>query len=108
MEIGIRYCIRMILVFVATVTVVSVEGVDVPLSGTDILVGRSFSDFICRNAAHETVAETFSLTNGVLTCQLELRRVCQTYYQSIPKYGTVITKTEYSMVWYCYCLTYLL
>jgi hypothetical protein len=57
----------MILVFVATVTVVSVEGVDVPMSGTDILAGRSLSDFICRNAAPETVAETFSLTNGVLT-----------------------------------------
>ena len=67
MEIGIRDCIRMILVFVATVTVVSVEGVDVPMSGTDILAGRSLSDFICRNAAPETVAETFSLTNGVLT-----------------------------------------
>jgi hypothetical protein len=67
MEIGIRDCIRIILVFVATVTVVSVEGVDVPMSGTDILAGRSLSDFICRNAAPETVAETFSLTNGVLT-----------------------------------------
>jgi hypothetical protein len=57
----------MILVFVATVTVVSVEGVDVPMSGADILAGRSLSDFICRNAAPETVTETFSLTNGVLT-----------------------------------------
>jgi hypothetical protein len=57
----------MILVFVATVTVVSVEGVDVSMSGTDILAGRSLSDFTCRNAAPETVTETFSLTNGVLT-----------------------------------------
>jgi hypothetical protein len=57
----------MILVFVATVTVVSVEGVDVSMSGTDILAGRSLSDFTCRNATPETVTETFSLTNGVLT-----------------------------------------
>ncbi len=67
MSIGIRDCIRMILVFVATVTVVSVEGVDVPMSGTNLLVGRRLSDFICRNASPETVAETFSLVNGVLT-----------------------------------------
>jgi hypothetical protein len=52
--------------------VVAADGEESSMSGMDILAGRSLSDFICRNAAPETVAETISLTNGVLTCQLEL------------------------------------
>jgi hypothetical protein len=47
--------------------VVVADGEESSMSGMDILAGRSLSDFICRNAAPETVAETFSLTNGVLT-----------------------------------------
>ena len=57
----------MILVSVAVVMAVAAEGGECSMSGADILAGRSLSDFICRNAAPETVAETFSLTNGVLT-----------------------------------------
>ena len=56
-----------VLVAIAATTVFSASGVESSLSGADILAGRSLSDFICRNAAPETVAETFSLTNGVLT-----------------------------------------
>jgi hypothetical protein len=52
---------------IGVVMAVADEGGESSLSGTDILAGRSLSDFICRNAAPETVAETFSLTNGVLT-----------------------------------------
>jgi hypothetical protein len=48
------------------------EGLGCSMSGVDILAGRSLLDVIWRNAAPETVAETISLTNGVLTCQLEL------------------------------------
>jgi hypothetical protein len=48
------------------------EGSGCSMSGVDILAGRSLLDFIWRNAAPETIAETISLTNGVLTCQLEL------------------------------------
>ena len=57
----------MILVSVAVVMAVAAEGGECSLSGADILAGKSLSDFICRNAAPETVTETFSLTNGVLT-----------------------------------------
>ena len=46
---------------------VKTKGAEGSISGVDILAGRSLSDFICRNAAPETVAETFFLTNGVLT-----------------------------------------
>ena len=44
-----------------------VSGVESSRSKVDILAGRSLSDFVCRNALPEIVAETFSLTNGVLT-----------------------------------------
>ena len=66
-----RVCMRkafqMTLVSVAVAMAVAAEGGESSLSGADILAGRSLSDFICRNATPETVAETFSLTNGVLT-----------------------------------------
>ena len=62
-----RKVFQMTFFAVAVVMAVAVEGVESSLSGADILAGRSLSDFICRNAAPETVAETFSLTNGVLT-----------------------------------------
>ena len=62
-----RKAFQMTLVSVAVVMAVAAEGVESSLSGADILAGRSLSDFICRNAAPETVTETFSLTNGVLT-----------------------------------------
>ena len=59
--------VNIVLVAIAVTTVFSASGVESSMSGMDILAGRSLSDFICRNAAPETVAETFSLTNGVLT-----------------------------------------
>ena len=59
--------VNIVLVTIAATTVFSVSGVESSMSGTDILAGRSLSDFICRNVTPETVAETFSLTNGVLT-----------------------------------------
>ena len=59
--------VNIVLVAIAATTVFSASGVESSMSGTDILAGRSLSDFICRNAAPETVTETFSLTNGVLT-----------------------------------------
>lgn len=59
--------VNIVLVAIAATTVFSASGVESSLSGADILAGRSLSDFICRNAAPETVTETFSLTNGVLT-----------------------------------------
>ena len=62
-----RKAFQMTLVSVAVAMAASVGGRENSMSGTDILAGRSLSDFICRNAAPETVAETFSLTNGVLT-----------------------------------------
>ena len=62
-----RKVFQMTFFAVAVVMAVAAEGVESSLSGADILAGRSLSDFICRNAAPETVAETFSLTNGVLT-----------------------------------------
>ncbi len=62
-----RKNVNIVLVAIAATTVFSASGVESSLSGADILAGRSLSDFICRNAAPETVAETFSLTNGVLT-----------------------------------------
>ena len=62
-----RKVFQMTFFAVAVVMAVAVEGVESSMSGMDILAGRSLSDFICRNAAPETVAETFSLTNGVLT-----------------------------------------
>ena len=62
-----RKNVNIVLVAIAATTVFSVSGVESSMSGMDILAGRSLSDFICRNAAPETVAETFSLTNGVLT-----------------------------------------
>jgi hypothetical protein len=52
---------------VAAAMAVADEESGCSMSGVDILAGRSLSDFICRNAAPETVAETFYLTNGVLT-----------------------------------------
>ena len=52
---------------IAATTVFSASGVESSMSKVDILAGRSLSDFVCRNALPETVAETFSLTNGVLT-----------------------------------------
>ena len=55
------------MVAIAAATAVSTGGAEGSRSGEDILAGRSLSDFICRNAAPETVTETFSLTNGVLT-----------------------------------------
>jgi hypothetical protein len=63
----VRKVFQMTFFAVAVVMAVAAEGVESSLSGADILAGRSLSDFICRNAAPETVAETFSLTNGVLT-----------------------------------------
>ena len=62
-----RKVFQMTFFAVAVVMAVAASGVESSLSGMDILAGRSLSDFICRNAAPETVAETFSLTNGVLT-----------------------------------------
>ena len=62
-----RKAFQMTLVSVAVAMAASVSGRESSLSGADILAGRSLSDFICRNAAPETVTETFSLTNGVLT-----------------------------------------
>ena len=62
-----RKAFQMTLVSVVVAMAASVDGRENSMSGTDILAGRSLSDFICRNAAPETVAETFSLTNGVLT-----------------------------------------
>ena len=62
-----RKVFQMTFFAVAVVMAVAAEGVESSLSGADILAGRSLSDFICRNAAPETVAETFSLTNSVLT-----------------------------------------
>ena len=62
-----RKNVNIVLVAIAATTVFSASGVESSLSGVDILAGRSLSDFICRNAAPETVTETFSLTNGVLT-----------------------------------------
>ena len=62
-----RKVFQMTFFAVAVVMAVAAEGVESSLSGADILAGRSLSDFICRNATPETVAETFSLTNGVLT-----------------------------------------
>ena len=62
-----RKAFQMTLVSVAVAMAVAAEGGESSLSGADILAGRSLSDFICRNATPETVAETFSLTNGVLT-----------------------------------------
>ncbi len=59
--------VNIVLVAIAATTVFSASGVESSMSGADILAGRSLSDFICRNATPETVAETFSLTNGVLT-----------------------------------------
>jgi hypothetical protein len=47
--------------------VVAADGEESSMSGVDILSGRSLLGFICRNAVPETVAETFSLANGVLT-----------------------------------------
>jgi hypothetical protein len=67
-----RKVFQMTFFAVAVAMAASVSGRESSLSGADILAGRSLSDFICRNAAPETVAETISLTNGVLTCQLEL------------------------------------
>ena len=61
-----RKAFQMTLVSVAVAMAVAAEGGESFLSGVDILAGRSLSDFICRNALPETVAETFSLTNGVL------------------------------------------
>ena len=57
----------MILVAIAAAMAVSAGGAEGSISGVDVLAGRRLSDFICRNAAPETVTETFSLTNGVLT-----------------------------------------
>jgi hypothetical protein len=62
-----RKNVNIVFVAIAATTVFSASGVESSMSGTDILAGRNLSDFICRNAAPETVAETFSLTNGVLT-----------------------------------------
>ena len=62
-----RKTVQMILVAIAAAMAVSAGGAEGSISGVDILAGRSLSDFICRNAAPETVAETFFLTNGVLT-----------------------------------------
>ena len=59
--------VNIVLVAIAVTTVFSASGVESSMSGMDILAGRSLSDFVCRNAAPETVTETFSLTNGVLT-----------------------------------------
>ena len=62
-----RKTFQMILVAIAAAMAVSAGGAEGSISGVDILAGRRLSDFICCNAAPETVAETFSLTNGVLT-----------------------------------------
>lgn len=62
-----RKTVQMILVAIAAAMAVSAGGAEGSISGVDILAGRRLSDFICRNAAPETVTETFSLTNGVLT-----------------------------------------
>jgi hypothetical protein len=62
-----RKVFQMTFFAVAVAMAASVSGRESSLSGADILAGRSLSDFICRNAAPETVAETFSLSNGVLT-----------------------------------------
>ena len=59
--------VNIVLVAIAATTVFSASGGESFLSSVDILAGRSLSDFVCRNALQETVAETFSLTNGVLT-----------------------------------------
>ena len=59
--------VNIVLVAIAAATVFSASGVESSMSKVDILAGRSLSDFVCRNALPETVAETFSLTNGVLT-----------------------------------------
>ena len=62
-----RKNVNIALVAIAATTVFSASGVESSMSKVDILAGRSLSDFVCRNALPETVAETVSLTNGVLT-----------------------------------------
>lgn len=62
-----REIVRMMMVAIAAAMAVSSGGMENPVSAVDVFAGRHLSDFICHDASRDAVAETFSLSNGVLT-----------------------------------------
>lgn len=59
--------VRMMMVAIAVEMAAFAGGKENPMLAVDILAGRHLSDFFCHDASQDAVAETFSLSNGVLT-----------------------------------------